>query len=72
MVTKTYAVTTSVSEEDFQEAMDNYVGWCPECEDFTRDATEPDAEDYNCEVCDNNHVMGAEQALLLGLIKISS
>lgn len=44
---------------------DAMMGWCPACEDWTRDCTEPDvcAEDaYECPVC-GGHVLGAESAL---------
>ena len=54
----------------FQAAVDNYQGWCVDCHDFTRDCTEPDAEGYDCPVCENDTVMGAEQALLEGCFDI--
>ncbi len=57
-----------VSESDYLDATDNYRGWCPECQEFTRDNTEPDAEEYDCPECGGNSVMGAKQALLLGYI----
>ena len=61
--------TVSVSEEDYKSAVDDYMGFCVECEEFTRECTEPDAEDYDCPVCDNNSVVGAENALMMGLIE---
>ena len=57
-----------VSEEDFREACDLYMGWCTTCHDFTRDSTEPDAEGYDCPVCEQDTVMGAEWALITGEI----
>jgi Zn finger protein HypA/HybF involved in hydrogenase expression len=60
----------SVPWEEYEFATENYSGWCPECEDFTHDSAEPDAEGYKCPVCDNPSVVGAENALLLGMIDI--
>lgn len=60
----------SVSVEVYQEMADSYYGYCTNCGDFTRDCTEPDAEDYDCPVCEENTVFGTEQSLLLGLIDI--
>ncbi len=57
-----------VSEADYQDAVDSYTGWCKVCKEFTRGSTEPDAEGYDCEVCGEKEVVGAEQALLLGYI----
>lgn len=59
-----------VQEEDFIEAQDCNTGWCPECKDFTRDNTEPDADGYGCPICETSGVMGAEQALLVGAIEL--
>jgi len=57
-----------VTEAEYLEAVEDYMGWCPFCMDFTRPQTEPDAENYDCPECKQNCVMGAEQALLLGEI----
>jgi len=54
----------------YEDATQQYLGWCPECRAFTRESTEPDAESYDCPDCGCNDVMGAEQALLLGKISI--
>ena len=54
----------------YRDACDDYMGWCTVCTDFTRDATEPDAEGYDCPQCGNYTVMGAEQALLTGEIEV--
>lgn len=59
-----------VTYEAFMKAMQDCLGFCSTCEDFTREMTEPDAEHYDCSVCDENNVFGAEQALLLDLIQI--
>ena len=54
-----------ITEEMYQMAVESNSGWCTACGEFTRDNTEPDAEEYNCPQCEENTVMGAEQALLL-------
>lgn len=59
---------SKVSVEDYNEAVDQYLGWCTNCEDFTRDSTEPDAAEYDCPECEENSVIGAENALLEGII----
>lgn len=48
--------------------IEDYMGWCTFCRDFTRDCTEPDAEGYDCPECDQNTVMGAENAILEGRV----
>lgn len=62
--------TPHVSEADYTEAVESYTGWCSHCEDFTRDTTEPDAEGYDCPVCRQNTVTGAENAMVMGLFTI--
>lgn len=50
-----------VDFEEITEAMGLSEGYCVNCGEFTRDCTEPDAEDYDCPECGENSVMGAEQ-----------
>lgn len=51
-------------EQTYHEALDRYLGWCSNCEEWTRDATEPDAEGYDCPECEANTVMGADLWLM--------
>lgn len=61
-----------VSREDYRYACSNYQGWCVKCEDWTRDSgTEPDAVDYECPVCECNTCVGAEHAMVCGMIEVS-
>lgn len=60
----------TVTEAAYLEAVDSYTGWCSTCEDFTRDTTEPDAEGYDCPVCRQHSVTGAENALIAGLFTL--
>jgi len=59
-----------VTEAAYRNAQELYTGWCTSCQDWTRDSTEPDAVDYDCPVCEQNTVMGAEEALIAGEITI--
>jgi hypothetical protein len=61
----------TMSEDDYLEHVDNYDGYCAECDDITRDGmTEGDAENYPCDQCGKNTCMGIEQALIVGKIEI--
>jgi len=55
-----------ISERRYREACREYEGWCTACGDFTTCEVEPDAVGYRCDCCDENTVMGAEEALLCG------
>lgn len=57
-----------MNEAEFLERMENGDGYCTECESFTKEGgVEPDAEGYECPECGNKTVVGAEQALFMGL-----
>ncbi len=60
-----------MTEFEYIEATEDYYGWCTLCMAFTRECTEPDAEGYDCPECYGDTVVGAEQALLMGLIEFS-
>lgn len=60
----------TVTMAEYEEACDDYMGWCPACEKFTRPMTEPDAAGYGCPECDGHDVVGAENALIGGQIEI--
>ncbi len=42
----------------------NYIGFCTECQDWTREMTEPDATGYDCPDCEQKTVIGAEMFLM--------
>jgi hypothetical protein len=60
-----------IPEDEYLEAVDSNLGWCTECEEFTNDFAEPDAENCKCDFCGQMTVMGAEQALILCEISFS-
>jgi len=66
---KPFMAQVPVPASEYHAAARDYQGWCLMCEDFTRDATEPDAEGYFCPECRRHEVVGAELALLRGDIK---
>lgn len=57
------------SMDEIRDAIDSNTGWCTVCKQFTRECTEPDATGYDCPVCGQNTVMGAEEAILEGEIE---
>jgi len=59
-----------VTLADYTEATDLYQGFCTTCEDFTREQTEPDACNYDCPICENETVYGAEEALMMGFFDL--
>ena len=60
----------TITKEDYDWACEDYSGWCKECQKFTADSCEPDAEAYECPVCEGKTVYGAELALIMGLFEI--
>ena len=59
-----------ISEEEYLDNEDSYMGFCTNCNEFTRCETEPDAEDYDCPECEDDSVIGAMTAMMEGYIKI--
>jgi hypothetical protein len=60
----------TVTEDEYLEMTEDDMGYCQNCEDFTNDSVEPDAEGYVCDCCGKSTVMGTENALIMGLIEI--
>lgn len=56
----------AIHQAEYEQARNDYLGWCSTCEEFTREATEPDAEGYDCPKCEGLTVIGAENALMEG------
>ena len=60
-----------LTKEEYQESRDDCAGYCVDCDAITNTSdVEPDAEDYECESCGNDTVMGIEQALVIGYLII--
>lgn len=55
----------------FKVHCDEYDGYCSKCDQITQFGdVEPDAEGRLCDECEENTVMGVEQAMLKGLIDV--
>lgn len=54
--------------EQIQEAMEQNEGFCVAC-GASNLCCEPDARNYTCEECDDDQVFGAEEIVLMGLVK---
>ena len=60
----------SLTEEEYLDHTEAYDGLCLSCHSWTDGGCEPDAEDYHCDECDEDAVVGAEQAMLMGKLEI--
>jgi hypothetical protein len=56
------------SMEAIQEASENSGGFCIACGEEAF-GVEPDARNYSCEACGEPQVFGAEELLLMGLVR---
>jgi hypothetical protein len=61
----------TITEEEFSEHCDSYDGVCVACGEWGCGGVEPDAMGYECECCGEMKVMGAENALIMGMIEFS-
>jgi len=59
-----------ITEQEYLASNTEQAGFCSNCQEFTQNGVEPDAQNYNCEECGESTVMGTEQALVMGLIDI--
>lgn len=57
-----------VPMSEIENAIEENLGWCVNCQGFTTDSCEPDARRYTCEECGKKTVYGAEEALMMGAI----
>jgi hypothetical protein len=55
------------SIEEIEDAIEDNMGWCCKCKEFTTMSVEPDARGYECDVCGCNTVVGAVEAVLIGV-----
>lgn len=63
---------TTISENEIHEHVDAMDGYCTTCKKWTAEGVEPDAEDYECPVCEQPTVMGAENAMCHGTLDVRS
>jgi hypothetical protein len=61
----------TLTSDDYLEHRDSFDGYCSTCTEFTTfGGVEPDAVNYTCESCGEPTLMGAEEALMEGLLTI--
>jgi hypothetical protein len=60
-------------DEFMRHTYQGYPSFCTNCAEYDPHAScvEPDAENYYCESCDTNNLMGVEQAVIHGLVIIT-
>jgi hypothetical protein len=59
-----------LSLEDIKELDDSYSGICLNCGATRWGSTEPDAENYPCEECGKNAVLGSHWLIFSSKVKI--
>lgn len=59
-----------LTEAEYLYGTDNNFGICVSCKHIAEGGCEPDAEEYECDNCGENGVMGYENALICGNITI--
>jgi hypothetical protein len=57
-----------ITLEQYQAYGDDYAGFCVECGTFADDGIEPDAREYECDVCGERKVFGLQELLIMGLV----
>lgn len=60
-----------LTPEELQGHIDGYDGFCLSCEQWTVGGVEPDADQYHCDLCGEDAVMGAEEAMLTENIELT-
>ena len=61
-----------VTAGEFKEHTDNYDGLCLACGAWSEGDCEPDAREYPCQECEEDAVMGAEDALMEGYVTLTN
>lgn len=61
----------AMQPEEFNGLDEDNCGLCIRCGESTIGGVEPDARKYECEACEANGVYGAQELLMMGLIRIT-
>ena len=56
------------SIEEIEEADEDQEGFCTAC-GARRECCEPDAREYHCEDCGEDKVYGAQELVIMGLVR---
>lgn len=62
----------TITEDQFMEHCDSNDGLCLACGEWKFGDCEPDAEGYKCDDCGAMQVIGAENAMVMGLVLFGS
>jgi len=62
---------TPLTIREFLDHESAYDGYCTACGEWTAGGVEPDAENYQCECCDQHTVVGAQQAFITDAITVA-
>lgn len=57
-----------MTSEEYHHYREHYDGACCSCGEFTIGGIKPDAEQYDCESCEDDQVFGIEHLLVSGRI----
>jgi len=57
----------SFTIEEYEEMLDENMGFCTDCGDF-QCCCEPDARECKCESCGERSVYGLDECLIMGLV----
>ena len=68
MTSRNDAIYRVLRSKKFDDADDEMFGFCLACREI-RECTEPDAENYRCEVCGEDAVYGPHWILIAGLVE---
>jgi hypothetical protein len=61
----------AMPEEEFRGLDEDNCGLCIRCGEVAVGCVEPDARKYTCEACEENGVYGAQELLMMGLIRVT-
>jgi len=60
-----------MNQTSYMEASTNFQGYCDKCDKITiEEGIEPEANNQICEKCGKNAVMGMDEALMAGHIRL--
>lgn len=68
---KIRAKVAKLSSDAFEEHMDSSDGFCTACGEWTGGGCEPDARKYECEMCGEHAVYGAEEMMVMGMVVLT-
>jgi rRNA maturation endonuclease Nob1 len=65
-----FEMKAKVFFNEYVSACQRRIGWCLNCQDFTRELPAA-SEEGNCKVCGGHDIVAAKEGMALGLFEIS-